>query len=218
MGLLRISGQCSLDVHHEFSRWGRPIEIRGALDHWKIRLKGKATVSICCASGFFRIASCGGPFRLVLLAGFCTNPVILRGSAREIGIRPLHLAVLAAPDQRSAAGTYHGHAPAADAAKRVFTLSLDPDGSATLTTVYIAKGRSTEHGRWQQNGEEVVLTFDPIGSHRAPEPITFRYHHHTLHPTQWDRSEWGQAGPPVLSRSRSAADLADRGCGAETCP
>jgi hypothetical protein len=183
---------------------GKADEIRGPLDHWKIRLKGKATVSICCG--------------LVLLAGFCTNPVILPGSAREIGIRPLHLAVLAAPDQRSAAGTYHGHAPAADAAKRVFTLSLDPDGSATLTTVYIAKGRSTEHGRWQQNGEEVVLTFDPIGSHRPPEPITFRYHHHTLHPTQWDRSEWGQAGPPVLSRSRSAADSADPGCGAETCP
>jgi hypothetical protein len=184
----------------------------------EIHSKGRVSVSVCCASGFFRIAAVGRPFSLGLLVGFYSTSVILPGSACEIGILPVRPPVLAAPEQRSAAGTYHGQAPAADAAKRVFTLTLDQDGSATLTTVYIAKGRSTEHGHWQQNGEEVVLTFDSIGSNRPPEPITFRYHHHTLHPTQWDRSEWGQTGPPVLSRSRSAGDSADRGYGAERWP
>ena len=41
--------------------------------------------------------------------------------------------------EREVPGLYQGHAPAADAAKRVFTLNLAPDGGATLTTLYIGK-------------------------------------------------------------------------------
>jgi hypothetical protein len=105
------------------------------------------------------------------------------------------------PSAIALAGTYQGHAPAADAAKRVFILKLAPDGTAFLTTVYIGKDRSTENGRWSQNGAELVLTFDPLGSNQPPRPITFHYRREALHPIHWDLSEWGRAGPPVLYRN-----------------
>ena len=65
-------------------------------------------------------------------------------------------------------GTYQGHAPAADAAKRVFTLNLAADGTASLTTLYIGKDDTTQHGRWTQSGSQVVMTFDAIGPNRPP--------------------------------------------------
>lgn len=99
-------------------------------------------------------------------------------------------------------GTYQGHAPAADAAKRVFTLKLAADGTAILTTLYIGKSAATQHGRWTQNGSQIFLTFDAMGPNRPPHPITFRHRGHELSPIHWDPSEWGRAGPPVLHRSR----------------
>jgi NlpE N-terminal domain len=100
-------------------------------------------------------------------------------------------------------GTYQGHAPAADAAKRVFTLNLAADGTAIFETLYIGKNNVTQHCRWMQSGSQIVLTFDAIGPNQPPGPITFRHRDHKLSPIQWDSSEWGRAGPPVLHRSRS---------------
>ena len=99
-------------------------------------------------------------------------------------------------------GTYQGHAPAADAAKRVFTLNLASDGTAIFDTLYIGKDRVTQHGRWMQSGSQIVLTFDPMGPHQPPRPITFRHRDHELSPIRWDPSEWGRGGPPVLHRAR----------------
>jgi NlpE N-terminal domain len=99
-------------------------------------------------------------------------------------------------------GTYQGHAPAADAARRVFTLNLASDGTAILDTLYIGKDSVTQHGRWMQSGSQIVLTFDAMGQNRPPLPITFRHRGHELSPVRWDPSEWGRAGPPVLHRSR----------------
>jgi hypothetical protein len=98
-------------------------------------------------------------------------------------------------------GIYQGHAPAADAARRVFTLNLAADGTAILTTLYIGKNDATQHGRWTQNGSQILLTFDAMGTNRPPHPITFRHRGHELSPIQWDPSEWGRAGPPILHRS-----------------
>jgi NlpE N-terminal domain len=100
------------------------------------------------------------------------------------------------------AGTYQGHAPAADAAKRVFTLNLAADGTAVFDTLYIGKDSVTQHGRWMQSGSQIVLTFDPMGPHQPPRPITFRHRDHELSPIRWDPSEWGRGGPPVLHRAR----------------
>jgi hypothetical protein len=98
-------------------------------------------------------------------------------------------------------GIYQGHAPAADAARRVFTLNLAADGTAILTTLYIGKNDATQHGRWTQSGSQVLLTFDAMGPNRPPHPITFRHRGQELSPLHWDPSEWGKAGPPVLHRS-----------------
>jgi hypothetical protein len=113
--------------------------------------------------------------------------------------------VMSAAGGTDVAGMYQGHAPAADAAQRKFTLNLAADGSATLTTVFIGKGN--ERGRWAQSGSQIVLTFDAMGSNRPPRPITFRHRGHKLSPISWDPSEWGRRGPPVLYHSRAQADL-----------
>ncbi len=103
------------------------------------------------------------------------------------------------------AATYEGQAPAADAAKRRFTLLLAADGTAVLTTFYLGKNSTTERGRWTQNGDELVLTFNPLGPHQPPSPIAFRYRRRALWPIRWNQSEWGRAGPPVLHRSQHPA-------------
>jgi hypothetical protein len=112
--------------------------------------------------------------------------------------------LLAAEREVNLPGVYQGHAPAADAAKRVFTLNLGPDGTALLTTVFIGKGDATQRGRWTRSGSQVVITFDAIGPNRPPRPLTFRHRDHELSPVHWDPNEWGRNGPPVLHRSREA--------------
>jgi NlpE N-terminal domain len=156
-----------------------------------------------CLGGFVRIKAPELLFHLLLFPGLSSGALVVAGPAFGLSLPVVRIPALVTSEQTNAAGAYHGQAPAADAAKRVFTLNLNPDGSATLTTVYVAKGRATERGHWKQNGDEVVFTFDPIGSNQPRSPITFRYHHRALRPTQWDRSEWGQRGPPVLARSRT---------------
>jgi hypothetical protein len=101
-------------------------------------------------------------------------------------------------------GTYQGHAPAADPAKRVYTLTLAADGTAILATLYIGRDDSVQHGHWVRKDGQVVLTFDDMGANPAFRPIVFRHRGHQLTPIAWDASEWGRAGPPVLHRARSA--------------
>jgi hypothetical protein len=123
---------------------------------------------------------------------------------RLLGLSLLFCCLLAAAERPpDLSGIYQGHAPAADAAQRVFTLNLAADGSATLTTLFIGKEKASERGRWAQSGSQIVITFDAIGANRPPRPITFRHRRHKLSPITWDPSEWGSAGPPVLYRAHS---------------
>jgi hypothetical protein len=101
-------------------------------------------------------------------------------------------------------GTYQGQAPSADPAKRVYTLTLAADGSAILTTLYIGRGDTMQHGHWTRRDRQVVLTFDDMGANPAFRPIVFRHRDHMLMPITWDANEWGRAGPPVLHRAHSA--------------
>lgn len=102
-------------------------------------------------------------------------------------------------------GTYQGHAPANDAARRVFTLYLAADGTATLTTLYICKDDAKQYGRWTRSGSQIVLAFDAMGANPPPGAITFRHRDHELSPIRWDASEWGRSGPPVFHRARARA-------------
>ena len=126
----------------------------------------------------------------------------LHGAAQVARTRPI---VFSGHQNADLSGTYSGHAPENDAAKRVFTLNLAADGTATLHTLYIGKEDATQHGRWKQTGNQVELTFDSMGGFQPPRPITFRHRDHQLSPIHWDSSEWGRSGPPVLHRSRLPA-------------
>ena len=116
---------------------------------------------------------------------------------------PMHPMVFTGQPASDLTGTYQGHAPAGDAAKRVFTLNLAADGTATLNTLYIGENNATERGRWKKTGNQVELTFEPMGPNQPPRPIIFRQHGHQLHPIHWDASEWGRSGPPVLHRKEN---------------
>jgi hypothetical protein len=149
------------------------------------------------AADFWVIARC-------LLALSCLAPAACGGAQARDGavLRPAHFLWRQEADL---AGTYLGHAPAKDAARRVFTLDLAADGTATLTTLYIGRDDAKQYGRWTRSGSQIVLTFDAMGSNRPPGAITFRHRDHELSPLRWDTSEWGRSGPPVLHRARSRA-------------
>src|SRR5258708_2568152 len=119
-------------------------------------------------------------------------------------ILPAFATLLARRHETDLSGIYQGHAPASDAARRVFTLNLASDGTAMLTTQYIGKENVTMHGRWTQTGRQVILTFDSMGPNGPPRPITFRHRDHELSPLHWDPNEWGRAGPPILHRAHVA--------------
>jgi hypothetical protein len=112
--------------------------------------------------------------------------------------------LLAGGHETDLSGIYQGHAPASDAARRVFTLNLASDGTAMFITQYIGQNNATMHGRWTQSGRQIVLTFDSMGPNGPPRPITFRHRNHELSPVHWDPNEWGRAGPPVLHRAHVA--------------
>jgi hypothetical protein len=137
-----------------------------------------------------------------LLAVCWLFPALCAGAQPSPTATALHRAGFAWWQPADLSGTYQGHAPASDAARRVFTLNLAADGTAVLTTLYIGKNDASERGRWTQTGSQIVLTFDPIGPNRPPGPITFRHRDHQLSPIRWDLSEWGRRGPPVLHRLR----------------
>jgi hypothetical protein len=131
----------------------------------------------------------------LLPTSYASGQISAKGQS---GFRP---AALFRRQETDLSGTYEGRAPAGDAARRVFTLSLAIDGTATFTTLYIGKGDATQRGRWTQNGNQIVLAFETLGQNRPPSPITFLHRDHELSPVQWDKSEWGRKGPPVLHRA-----------------
>lgn len=111
------------------------------------------------------------------------------------------LAMAPAYFEQEWAGTYLGHARADDPGKRLFTLILNANGTATWCTLYLGKDRTVQAVHWQLTGPELTLNFDPLGPHPPPRAIVFHYHHRELRPIHWDPSEWGREGPPTLHRT-----------------
>lgn len=149
------------------------------------------------------------------MAVFLVSAAFLSASAvpqTAICLPCMRYAFAGTTSQSSLAGSYRGRAPSNDAAKRIFTLQLGEDGSAILTIVYIGDEKASERGHWTWNGKQVVLTFEPIGPHPPPRPIIFRYRRTALQPIRWDRSEWGDRGPPVFYRERSGIVALDSSC------
>lgn len=110
------------------------------------------------------------------------------------------------------AGTYNGVLPAADAIGRVVTLVLDPNGSATLTTVFIGKDQPiVETGTWSAEGKIIRGNFTQSNGAPAASSITWEVHDLQLIATEFDQSEYGQSGPSMTRVGSSKQVQAESG-------
>jgi hypothetical protein len=96
-------------------------------------------------------------------------------------------------------GTYEAKLPAASGGgERHVSVTLDPSGSAALSTAFSGRpSRSLVQGTWTQ-GEGVVVIVTLKGP--RPEQIIFQHAGDELIARDWDRAVWGEAGPGTLRR------------------
>ena len=106
------------------------------------------------------------------------------------------LAFLAACAARDLAGTYEGVQAAAGAGSRHVRVTLNPDGSAAVTSAYSARpSRFFVEGRWHAEGNVITVKLDR-------GDLVFRRAGDYLLPTAWDPKAWSESGPGELARVR----------------
>ncbi len=100
--------------------------------------------------------------------------------------------------------------PAADAAGRVVTLQLLPNGEATLTMQFIEKDDSTiETGKWTADGNSAVVILTGLNEKKENNQITWTLNGDNLQTPKYDAALYGSAG---LSLHRtSTGQLVDAG-------
>jgi len=102
-------------------------------------------------------------------------------------------------DHRQFVGKYQGNLPAADAAGRVINLSLNPVGTAQLTTQFIGKGEPViEQGRWYSTGNELTVDLFKSDGRPSQSPLVWTLSGKSLIPKSWDRNLYGSMGLPLL--------------------
>ena len=79
------------------------------------------------------------------------------------------------------------------------SVSLGVDGSATVTQDP-GQGSTTYFGKWSDNGRQIKVTFDANAGEPQPAPMVFEEHNGKLQPVSWDRSAWGTAQPPTMTK------------------
>ena len=136
---------------------------------------------------------------------------------RSIKHFPLHvagaaivvLALVAAPVFGSVskyAGTYSSEAPdttdASGPAGPAFSVSLGPDGTATVTQD-LGKGALTTFGHWTDAGSQITVKFDAAGDKPADAPMVFQPSHDGLQAVTWNHTLWGKTTPPALKKEES---------------
>lgn len=100
-------------------------------------------------------------------------------------------------------GTYSAILPAADAAGRVVTLQLLPNGDATLTTQFIGQDDSLiEIGKWTPEGNSATVNLTEANGKKESNQITWTLDGNNLKATKYDTGQYGSAGLP-LQRSAS---------------
>ena len=83
-----------------------------------------------------------------------------------------------------------------------FSVSLGPDGSATVTQD-TGKGSSTTFGHWNDAGSQITVKFDAPEGQPAVAPMVFQPAHDGLQVVTWDHSFWGKVNPPALKKDDS---------------
>lgn len=104
------------------------------------------------------------------------------------------------------AGIYSSEAPdttdAAGPAGPAFSVSLGPDGTATVTQD-MGKGAVTTFGHWSDAGSQITIKFDAAGDKPADAPMVFQPGHDGLQAVTWNRAFWGKTTPPALKKEES---------------
>src|ERR1700722_6082139 len=81
------------------------------------------------------------------------------------------------------AGIYTSEAPdttdASGPAGPAFSVSLGPDGTATVTQD-MGKGAITTFGHWTDAGSQITIKFDAVGDNPADSPMVFQPSHDGL--------------------------------------
>jgi hypothetical protein len=130
------------------------------------------------------------------------HPLVLAGAVAV-------LALVAAPVFASVskyAGTYSSEAPdttdATGPAGPAFSVSLGPDGTATVTQD-LGKGAVTTFGHWTDAGSQITVKFDAADGKAADAPMVFQPSHDGLQAVTWNQSLWGKTTPPALKKEES---------------
>ena len=119
------------------------------------------------------------------------------------------LALVAAPVFGSVskyAGTYSSEAPdttdATGPAGPAFSVSLGPDGTATVTQD-LGKGAVTTFGHWTDAGSQITVKFDAADGKPTDPPMIFQPSHDGLQAVTWNHTLWGKTTPPALKKEES---------------
>ena len=83
-----------------------------------------------------------------------------------------------------------------------FSLSLGPDGSATVTQD-AGKGAITTFGHWTDAGSQITVKFDPVGDKPADPPMVFQPAHDGLQAVTYNHAFWGTVTPPPMKKEES---------------
>ena len=96
----------------------------------------------------------------------------------------------------SFAGIYVTRAPKT---APTMSVSLGADGSATVTQDP-GQGSSTWFGRWQDNGNQIKVTFNALEGEQPVAPMVFETAHNKLQPVSWNHEVWGNNPPPTMTK------------------
>jgi hypothetical protein len=104
------------------------------------------------------------------------------------------------------AGIYSSEAPdttdAAGPAGPAFSVSLGPDGTATVTQD-AGKGAVTTFGHWSDAGSQITIKFDDVDGKTTEPPMNFQPSHDGLQAMNWNHTLWGKLTPPPLKKEES---------------
>jgi hypothetical protein len=104
------------------------------------------------------------------------------------------------------AGIYNSEAKAGNdpngSAGPAFSISLGPDGSATVTQD-MGKGAVTTFGHWAESGSQITIKFDSPDDKPADPPMVLQPGHDGLQAVTWNHAFWGKATPPPLKKEAS---------------
>jgi hypothetical protein len=105
------------------------------------------------------------------------------------------------------AGIYSSVAPEASSdasgpAGPAFSVSLGPDGSATVTQDG-GKGAVTTFGHWVETGSQVTIKFDEVAGKPADPPMVLQPSHDGLQAVTYNHTLWAKTAPPALKKEDS---------------